>query len=95
MISKEWKIKFENKTIAELIFLCFNIRNFEISKYRSFYISSFQILTSTRNFKMTNIKITKEELFDSFIFEFFFSFFINYLHNLKIFQIEKYRFSKW
>ena len=38
-----------------------------------------------RNFKITNIKITKDELFDSFIFEFIFSLFINYLHNLIIF----------
>ena len=40
--------KLENKIIEQLIFLYFNIRNFEISKYRSFYISSFQILTPTR-----------------------------------------------
>ena len=39
--------KFENKIIEELIFLYFNISNFEISKYRSFYISSFKILTPT------------------------------------------------
>ena len=37
MISKKWKIKFENKIIEQLIFCYFNIRNFEISKYRSFY----------------------------------------------------------
>ena len=37
------------------------------------------------NFKITNIKITKDELFDSFIFEFIFSLFVNYLHNLIIF----------
>ena len=48
-----------------------------------------------RNFKITNIKITKDELFDSFIFEFIFSSFINYLNNLIIFQIVKYWFSKW
>ena len=42
-----------------------------------------------RNFKITNIKITKDDLLDSFIFEFFFSLFINYLHNLIIFQIVK------
>ena len=35
-----------------------------------------------RNFKITNIKITKSELFHSFIFEFIFSLFINYLNNL-------------
>ena len=33
--------------IEYLIFRYFNIRNFEISKYRSFYISSVQILTPT------------------------------------------------
>ena len=47
-----------------------------------------------RNFKITNIKITKDELFDSFIFEFILPLFINYLHNLIIFQIAKYWFSK-
>ena len=41
MISKKWKIKFENKIVELLIFRYFNIRNIEISKYRSFYISSF------------------------------------------------------
>ena len=40
-----------------------------------------------RNFKITNIKITKYELFDSFILKFIFSLFINYLI---IFQIVKY-----
>ena len=48
-----------------------------------------------RNFKITNIKITKDDLLDSFIFEYIFSLFINYLHNLIIFQIVKYWFSKW
>ena len=48
-----------------------------------------------RNFKITNIKITKYELFDSFIFEFIFSLFINYLHTLINFQIVKYSFTKW
>ena len=47
-----------------------------------------------RNFKITNIKITKDELFDSFITEFIFSLFINYLKNLIIFQVVKYWFSK-
>ena len=42
-----------------------------------------------RNFKITNIKITKDDLLDSFIFEFIFSLFINYLHNSIIFQIVK------
>ena len=46
------KKKFENKDIEWLIFRYFNIRNFEISKYRSFYISSFQILTpALQNFE--------------------------------------------
>ena len=43
-----------------------------------------------RNFKITNIKITKDELFDSIIFEFIFSLFINYFQNLIILQIVKY-----
>ena len=43
-----------------------------------------------RNFKITNIKITKDELFDSFIVEFIFPLFINYLDSLIIFQILKY-----
>ena len=40
-----------------------------------------------RNFKVTNIEITKDQLFDSFIFEFIFPLFINYLLHLIIFQI--------
>ena len=48
IFSKKYFKKFENKIIEKLIFLHFNIRNFEISKYRSFYILSFQILTLTR-----------------------------------------------
>ena len=40
--------KYDNKTIEKLIFRYFNIRNFEISKFQSFYISSFKILTATR-----------------------------------------------
>ena len=50
IIFEKRKKKFENKTIEKLIFRYFNIRNFEIWQYRSFYISSFQILTSTRGF---------------------------------------------
>ena len=34
-----------------------------------------------QNFKIANIKVTKYELFDSFIFEFIFPFFMNYLNN--------------
>ena len=41
-----------------------------------------------RIFKTTNMEIMKYELFDSFIFEFIFSLFINYLHNLIIFSLE-------
>ena len=37
-----------------------------------------------RNLKIANIKITKDELFDSFINEFIFSFFINYLNDQNI-----------
>ena len=33
-----------------------------------------------RNFKIANIKITKDELFDDFIFELNFSFFRNHLN---------------
>ena len=33
-----------------------------------------------RNFKIANIKTTKDELFDSFIFELIFGFLINYLN---------------
>ena len=37
-----------------------------------------------RNFKIANIKIKEDELFDNFIFELFFSFFRNYLNNQNI-----------
>ena len=37
-----------------------------------------------RNFEIANIKITKDELFDNFIFELFFSFFRNYLNTQNI-----------
>ena len=40
-------IIYDNKTIGKLNFRYFNIRNFEISKFQSFYISSFKILTPT------------------------------------------------
>ena len=43
-----------------------------------------------RNFKIANIKIAKDELFDHFIFEFIFSLLINYLNNLIIFLMKKY-----
>ena len=51
-----------------------------------------------RNFKITNIKIAKDELFDNFIFEFNFSFFTKSFKDseyLIIFQVVKYWFSKW
>ena len=37
-----------------------------------------------RNFKIPNIKITKDELFYSFIFEFNFSYFTNHLNTQNI-----------
>ena len=37
-----------------------------------------------RNLKMANIKITKDELFDNFIFEFNFSFFRSHLNTENI-----------
>ena len=37
-----------------------------------------------RNFKIANVKITKDELFDSFIFEFNFSYFRNPLNTQNI-----------
>ena len=37
-----------------------------------------------RNFKIAKIKITEDELFDSFIIEFIFSFFSNYLNTQNI-----------
>ena len=40
--------KYDNKTIEKLIFRYFDIRNFEISKFQSFYIPSFKILNPTR-----------------------------------------------
>ena len=39
--------KIENKTAEKLIFHYVYIRNFQIPKYRSFYISSVKILTPT------------------------------------------------
>ena len=41
MISKKWKIEFDNQIIEYFIFRYFKIRDFEISKYWSFYISLF------------------------------------------------------
>ena len=48
--------KYDNKTIEKLIFRYFDIRNFEISKFQSFYIPSFKILTPTPNFDPHPIK---------------------------------------
>ena len=39
--------KYDDKTIEKLIFRYFNNRNFEISKFQSFYILSLKILTPT------------------------------------------------
>ena len=41
-------------------------------------------LLTFRNFKIANIKITKDELFDGFIIEFILSFFRNYLNTQSI-----------
>ena len=41
-------VQMSSKKKNYLIFCYFNIRNFKITKYRSFYISSFQIFTPTR-----------------------------------------------
>ena len=37
-----------------------------------------------RSFKIANIEITKDEIFDSFIIKFIFSFFRNYLNSQNI-----------
>ena len=50
-----------------------------------------------RNFEIANTEIKKDELFDNFIFDFFF-FFRKLFENLKyltIFDIVQYWFSKW
>ena len=74
------------------MFHYFTIRNFGIPKYRSFYIwdgsqnferRNIERLTF-RNFKIANIKIMKDELFDGFIIELIFSFFRNYLNTQNI-----------
>ena len=51
--------KYDNKTIVKLIFRYFNIRNFEISKFQSFYISSFKILTPTQKKQQIHCKEKK------------------------------------
>ena len=51
-----------------------------------------------RNFQISNIKITKDELFDSFIIELIFFIFYKLFEQpqyLIIFQDVKYWFSKW
>ena len=54
--------KYDNKTIEKLIFRYFNVRNIEISKFHSFYIASFKILSSTyveklkRVFSITSVQ---------------------------------------
>ena len=47
MCSSNLKKKIVNKIIEQLIFRYFNIRNFDILEYGSFYIWSFQILHPT------------------------------------------------
>ena len=68
----------------KLFFRYFNIRNFEI-------LGGDQNLERRnvkrpifRNLKIANIKITKDELLDNFIFEFNFSFFRNHLNTQNI-----------
>ena len=52
--------KYDNKTIEKLIFRYFNIRNFGISKFQSFNISSFKILTpvhlENKNYERLNVE---------------------------------------
>ena len=67
-----WKmIKFPKSNNLE------NLENFMIWKNYKILCVRVRVF---RNSKITNIKITKDELFDSFIFEFIFSLFINCLH---------------
>ena len=75
------KNKFKNKKIKELDFRYFNIRGFEFSKGggQNFERRNVERL-QFRNFTVANSKITKDELFDSFIIEFIFSFFRYYLN---------------
>ena len=72
---------FPNFTISKIIefSLLRNKKNYEISK-----IVECQRLANFRNFKIANIKITKDEIFDSFIIKFIFSFFRNYLNSQDI-----------
>ena len=56
IISKKMK-NYGNKTIEKLIFRYFNICNFEISKFQSFYISSFKILTPTPPYKIHSFRM--------------------------------------
>ena len=83
--------KYQNKIISRLIYeyLCVFGRG---SKFGTTECTATNI--SDQNFKITNIKIKKNELFDSFIFELIFLLFINYFHNLIAIQIVKYWFSK-
>ena len=84
MISKKWKKKFENKIIDRLIFLYFNIRNFEISKYRSFYISSFEILTPTP----ISLVVDRTKAYDDWKYEAIFLISIRRVQK-KIFRLDK------
>ena len=66
--------KFQNCEILKLVYggggQNFERRNVERLKFR--------------NFKVANINITKDELFDSFSIEFIFSFFRNFLNTQNI-----------
>ena len=67
------KKKIENKIIEQIIFLYLIVRNFKISKYWSFYITSFQILTPTQFFFVSKITccfcfVETCENFEYFIF---------------------------
>ena len=73
------------------------LRNFEIANIETTKDELFKFMGGSqnferwnvkrltfRNFKIAHIKITKDDLFDSFIIEFIFSFFINYLNSRNI-----------
>ena len=59
--------KINSKIKLSKIFRYFNIRNFEIPKYWSFYILLFQILTPTQ-------KLANFEIFCPFDINYFFNF---------------------
>ena len=68
---EKFKNKFKNITTEYHTFRYFDIRNFEIPKYWSFYISSFQILTPTLIFYYSDFrKFGRFTFARSLIFEF-------------------------